>query len=475
MTGDQEPTFAYSAPSRSTDGPAAAVLSSAYLSEPLPWQRSVLDVMLARTDGDRFANPSVGLAVPRQNGKSEVVRARCLYGLVVLGERILYTCQNGDTADEMFQLFAGLFEDEANSELHPLLKAVRRANGQQAVHLAKRADGGEGGMIRFTTRTERLARGRSFDVLVYDEAQELTDGEQAASGPCITAAHLHNPQTIMLGTPPTPTTSGGVFRRAHDRAHAGDPRAPKAWLEWAVDEVGDVSDRSRWCRTNPSLGLIADEAALDGDLSMEPQEFAREHLGWWSPGAGAVVPAIDPSLWEVCATAEPSTEGAEACGVKFAYDDDRICVCMCRRGDPDYVELAFDEPASKGVGWLAGWLSERSSRIALVAVDGEGAGDLVQRLRSAGYPKRGVAKASPQNVRDAAAMLTASVNERSVLHWTDAGQAALDASVAGSPRRRIGDGFGFGGDDSAPVEAAALALWAARTTKRDPGRRMRVG
>ena len=37
-------------------------------------------------------------------------------------------------------------------------------------------------------------------------------------------------------------------------------------------------------------------------------------------------------------------------------------------------------------------------------------------------------------------------------------------------KRPVGDGGGwaFGGDESAPMEAACLAYWAAKTTKRDP-------
>ena len=44
-----------------------------------------------------------------------------------------------------------------------------------------------------------------------------------------------------------------------------------------------------------------------------------------------------------------------------------------------------------------------------------------------------------------------------------------------SVRRPIGGGWGFGGDNSAPIEAASLALWGVKTSKRDPSRKMRIG
>ena len=36
-------------------------------------------------------------------------------------------------------------------------------------------------------------------------------------------------------------------------------------------------------------------------------------------------------------------------------------------------------------------------------------------------------------------------------------------------------GYGFGGECPERLDACALALWAARTTKRDPRRRGRIG
>ena len=51
----------------------------------------------------------------------------------------------------------------------------------------------------------------------------------------------------------------------------------------------------------------------------------------------------------------------------------------------------------------------------------------------------------------------------------------MDDSATKSIKRDVGhDGWGFGdGPDSssAPIESASLALWAARTTKRDPRRK----
>lgn len=54
-------------------------------------------------------------------------------------------------------------------------------------------------------------------------------------------------------------------------------------------------------------------------------------------------------------------------------------------------------------------------------------------------------------------------------------QQALRESAVTSIKRPIGGGYGFGGDNSLPVEACALALWGAKTSRRDPTRKMRIG
>ena len=73
-------------------------------------------------------------------------------------------------------------------------------------------------------------------------------------------------------------------------------------------------------------------------------------------------------------------------------------------------------------------------------------------------------------------MLLEEVESRTLSHIES---EALDESAAGCIRRRIGTngafGFGDGPDSiSAPVESAALALWASRTSKHDPGRRQTI-
>jgi hypothetical protein len=467
LTPRKTPTFEANIPRNlSGDGEIACRLAEAYFGEPMPWQPYVLNAMLARDRRDKYKLRTLGIPIPRQNGKSWVVRARCFHG-ALNGEKILYTCQHGDTSDEMFQALSAPFEDEDEPELHDLLKAVRKTNGQQAIKLKN------GGLIRFTTRTDSLARGKTYDVLIYDEAQELTSGQQAASLPAISAGHKHNPQTIYLGTPPEPEKNGGVFQKLHDDVHAGKSKMP--WIEWGATEIGDVRDERRWYEYNPSLGMLVDIEAVRGESEqMPPDVFARERLGWWATSEEAGVYALSSSKWSACQVKAAMSAGKLAFGIKFSSDGSKVAVSWAKaeRGQKSYVELYDIAGASGGTAQIADMLLRNSEEIACVCVDGRsGASALKQRLLDGGFPKSAIVLGTSAIVQAAATLLADEVNSGTTSHIES---PALDDSATKSLKRDIGrDGWGFadGANSSAvAIESTSLALWAVRTTKRDPRR-----
>lgn len=73
----------------------------------------------------------------------------------------------------------------------------------------------------------------------------------------------------------------------------------------------------------------------------------------------------------------------------------------------------------------------------------------------------------------AASQLSQEVNEQTVTWYKY--QELLRESAVTSVKRPISGGWGFGGENSTPIEAAALALWGCRTSKRNPNRKMRIG
>jgi hypothetical protein len=468
MEARQEPTFeqlrGFDADTP-TDGPMAAELASAFFGDPLPWQQHVLDAMIARDRHDKYLYHLFAMAVSRQNGKSWDARGRCFYGAVVEGENILYTCQHGDTADEMFADLSAPFEDDDHPELQELLLAVRKTNGQQCIKLKN------GGRIRFTTRTNSLARGKTYDVIIYDEAQELTRAQQAASLPTISASPKKNTQVIYLGTPPDPDKNGFVFEQLHWDVHDG-LKPNVAWIEWATNSMHDPQDRAEWYRCNPSLGTLLDETAIQGEAdSMDHATFNRERLGWWAPRSAGQA-AVDPEAWkdtEIDAIGR-KFQGIKTFGVKFVPDGSMYALVGCRmRRDRSVaaVEAIDSGSTDRGTRKLAEWLAMAAESASVVVVDGaNGASALCANLAELKVPAGYVVRPRPSDVAAAAQGFADALKDRSVRHTPS---ADLDNGAAIATKRALSGAWGY---DGAPaIEAASLALWAARSTKRDPNRK----
>ena len=475
-TGTQEPRIRIEPEAARTDGPMASELVGAYGYELDPWQRDVLASWLARDETDSFAATSCGLAVPRQNGKNALLEARELYGLVTTGEKFLHTAHEVKTARKAFMRLAGFFENDREfPELAEMVRFIRRTNGQECIELVN------GGSVEFSARSRGAARGFTVDTVVFDEAQELTDEQLEAMLPTLAAAPSGTRQFIYTGTPPGPNSPGEVFTRTRRNAVRGI-EGGLSWWEWSVEELpredASFEDVRESCyEVNPALGYRIDIGFCEREFNaLSIDGFARERLGWWSPDAGEAT-LISPALWEMNAVKSNPIDGAAArsFGVKFAPDGSAVALAVCvRDGERSYVELVDCRPLSHGVGWLADFLCRDGARskTAAIAVDGRnGAAALLKRLTAA-YPGQALPAVSSKAVVDASVMVVDALKDGAFAHWADDGQKALDRSALTSVARKVGKdgGWAFGGMFSTPIEAAALAYWAAATTKRRPGR-----
>lgn len=210
---------------------------------------------------------------------------------------------------------------------------------------------------------------------------------------------------------------------------------------------------------------------------MDPETFARERLGWWSPVITSdVETAIDTDTWNACASMEPKPEGKTAYAVKFAVDGSEAVLCgaVIPKVGPARISLIDRKPAGYGTKWLADWLIPRAGIASCVVIDGRNGVDvLIDRIADSWRFKNSIIKASANDMIAAVSVLMDGLSEKS-LTWYEP-QEDLRNSAITSIKRPIGKGWGFGGEDPAPIEAAALALWGAKTSKRDPSRKMRVG
>ena len=219
-------------------------------------------------------------------------------------------------------------------------------------------------------------------------------------------------------------------------------------------------------------------AELEFLLEQMPADtFARERLGYWTPVVKHELDyALDRDVWEACKSTEPKPEGKTAYGVKFSADGSTVALCgaVIPEGCPARISLIELRPTGHGIGWLADWLNERYKKASCVVIDGRNGVDvLVERIADTWKVKGSVIRPTTRDMIAATGTLTNALNEKSVTWFYQ--QEALNDSAITSVKRSLGGGWCFGGDNSAPIEAASLALWGAQNSKRNPNKVMRIG
>lgn len=466
LLGRREPSVRVCPDYDKTDGVDAQRLLKAGGLVLDPWQADILLDWMAVTPYGRWICRTVGLSVPRQNGKTGLLQGRAEAGMIMFNEQVIYTAHLQKTATETFEEMADFFSATA---LMKYVKDIKTALGREQIILKS------GARVKFLARTRNGGRGQHGDLLIFDEAQELDVDAQASFIPAISASV--NPQVIYAGTPPDKNAFGAVFRGVRENALSGKS-STLSWTEYSVEEVGDVHDRSRWALTNPALGTRILQTTVEGECEQMPEEtFARERLGYWSKIAEKQIDyAIPGPLWDACVSDELKPEGKTAYGIKFSFDGSEVVLCgaVIPKEGPARISMIEKRPTGYGTQWLADWLNERYGKSSAVVIDGKNGADvLVEKISETWRFKGSVIRPSARDVMAAAGTLMDSLNENTVTWYR--GQDALRESALSSVKRPISGGWGFGGDNSAPIEAAALALWGAKTAKRDPNKVMRIG
>lgn len=473
LSGSQEPRVALVPKSiKWSHADDAAFLASSYGLTPDEWQFRILEAWLGETRAGKWAAGRCGTAVPRQNGKNALIEIRELYGIVALGEKFLHTAHEVKTARKAFLRLASFFENERKyPELAALVKEIRRTNGQEAVVLTN------GGSVEFVARSRGSGRGYTVDVLVMDEAQELSDEQLEALLPTISSAPSGNPQQIYTGTPPGPGSVGEVFTRTRDAGVAGKDKR-LAWHEWSVEGKVDIRDRNLWAATNPSLGGRLNVTVIEDELaSMSADGFARERLGQWS--SQSVHQVIPQGEWDEVELQEKDvpTEGHMAFSVDMSPDRSRVSVGACRRPEDGvpHVEIVSHSNTGQGLSGVVDWIVERWPRAIAVVIDGNSpAMSLVPEL-SKRHVKVTVTGAA--DMGKACGMFADAVRDKAVTRFD---QRPVNEALAAAKKRDIGYAGAWGWDrrrpevDLTPLVAVTLAYYGAMTSKRRPGRKVRV-
>lgn len=433
------------------------------------WQRNLCTVATGLRSDGMYACGVGGLvlSIPRQVGKTYTVGglvfALCMAKPNLL---VLWTAHRARTHNETFRDMASRAESPS---VKPFVANVRRSNGEQEVEFKN------GSRILFGARENGFGRGfKQVDILVLDEAQILTLKAMEDMVPATNAAP--NGLVLMMGTPPRPNDPGEVFTDRREAALSGED-TDVLYVEIGADEEANPNDREQWAKANPSYPHRTSETAILRMRKMlgSLQSFMREGLGIWDK-ASKGRKAFTSAVWDARAS-EPVLEGVKSFGVKFSPDGSEVGLSGAIKADDGriHIEGIRQAPMSEGTQWLVDFLAERKHVAAQIVIDGKGGvGYLVNALKAERVGARVVVVPTLDQVIAAHSMFDRAVTQAEVTH---SGNPDFDDQAKSAVRRKIGNNGGFAWE--APTEdgsvvlldAATLAHWAAKTTKRRPGRK----
>jgi phage terminase large subunit-like protein len=420
------------------------------------WQEDVFESAMGERSDGKWAARLVGVSTPRQNGKSQLIVARALAGVLLFGEKtIICSAHQTDTAREVFQRLLDIIDD--NPSLSKRVDSVMKALNREYI----RFKGGQ--TIRIKARSVSGSRGFSADCLLLDEAQIL--GRPAWSSILPTMSARENPQAWLLGTPPTPQDDGEVFAQLREQALEKTGRR-LAYLEWSADVGDNFDDVATWRKANPAYGTRISRDAVEAERSaMSDEQFAMERLGMWA--ADSVARVIDEKTWGDAA--DPASMPVERLTLAIDVPPDRSVASVAlsgRRHDGKWhVEL---DETRRGVDWVIPWVKQRSEKNRLHAVVVDEMSGLVENRRGRNFlagtdVEVTLAGAEGRDMAIACAKFFDAVHDGTVLH-TDQPQVNVALSLA--RKRPLGSGWAWNRKDAAsditPIVAETLALWGAQ-------------
>ena len=443
MQARQAPTQSVVLPYEKTLGPEAVEIYNATEHDALEWQVMLIYDIMAVNDDGLWTHQKFGYSVPRRNGKSENAIMRCAWGLLN-GEKILYTAHRATTSHSVWERLARFCE---KADINVVSKF--RAFGKEHIYT-------DNGIIEFRTRTSSGGLGEGYDLLIIDEAQEYTP-DQETTLKYVVSDSL-NPQTIMLGTPPTAVSAGTVFPKFRKTVLSGGG-FESGWAEWSVAEATDPHNVEAWYETNPSLGTILTERKIRSEIGENDTDFNIQRLGLWLKYN--VQSAISRNEWEALAVKKlPSLKGKLFVGIKYGRGGTVAMSIAVKTTDGKvFVECIDCQSARNGTDWMVSFIQKADVRT--VVVDGaSGQGILSDAMKNARLKAPILPRVS--EIIRANALFEQGLSSGNIVHKN---QPSLTQSVSNCEKRAIGSNGGFGyrslrdDIDIALLDSVILAYW----------------
>lgn len=436
----------------------------------MPWQRYVADVAGERLPDGSYAYRVVVVSVPRQSGKTTLIRAVGTFRAGLLGRDVFYTAQTGKDARARFR------DLQEAVRLSPFRSRVkfRMSAGSEAMEFPN------GRAFRVFAPTPDSLHGYTPPTVCCDEAfahsEEDGDLLMGAIGPA--QVTLVDRQIWIVST--AGTAESTWLRKWLRLALAGTDRV--AVFHWAAEEADDPNDPCPCGRGHtrtldlydpadvaafhPAVGFLqngkvlqASEVIDQAQTTGSAAEYARAYGNRESRAARVIVAA---DAWEALAAADQAAP-VDPSGVVLSYDvagDGMASTILATWRDPTGKPTTRVYLAGPGVAWVEDEVAaavEAWPGVTVAADDGGHTRDVTARLQARGVE---VAVLSARDFASATSRLLAGIRDHGFSHD---GSRFLATQVSGVALRPSSDGTVISrrhsaGDVSGVVSLAA-ALW----------------
>ena len=442
------------------------------------WQADLVRGAVGKRKDGKYAATVGGVvwSLPRQVGKTFTVGSLLFaYCIEHPGSLVLWTAHHTRTSAETFR---SMQATARKPRISPYVEQVLKGTATEAVIFKN------GSRILFGARDQGFGLGfAAVDVIVFDEAQLLSDRTRMDMVPATNRAH--NPAGALLfyiGTPPRPENAakGAAFATLRADALAGEDK-DTFYVELGADPDADPDDRGQWAKANPSF---PHHTPVESMLRMRKhlgsdEAWLREALGIWDQVKAAGV--IPSESWKTATDPESVPVDRFALGVEVGPDLAWASVALAgqREDQAWHVALEADQHThGKGVAWVVPYVqalvdANPQLRTVVVDVGGPIKALVEQKGHGASAPwffKGTKVRVQPIKVNDlgsTCSTLLASVVTGGVRHID---QPQLSAAALSAGKRNLGDTGMWvwsrrsATSDITPIQAVTLALHGAQTT-----------
>ncbi len=448
-------------PSLQSAGARVAIVADALGTPLMPWQRLVADVATERMPDGRYRYPVVVVTVPRQSGKTTLMRAVGVERAIAYPDApVFYTAQTGKDARERWrdlvkQLRASAFRSQIT---------VREAAGSERVIFPN------GSEFRCFAPVGAGLHGYTPPTVMLDEVWAHDDAKGEELMGAIVPAQITLPHRQLWLVSTAGTSASGFLRKWVDAGRAGADGV--ALFEWAAPDSADPYDPETLRAFHPAVGWVRPDGTpqvtvedlLDAAERNSRAEYERAYLNRWTVTESVLIPA---DVWRALGDLE--LDDVDPSRVVLSYDvahDRRSAAILATWRDAGLIRTRV-VLADAGTAWVVPALQElcRKAAPAAVAADDGGAcrqitdalhraGDLV----ALGIPHMVL---GPRDFAMATGAFLSHIDDGTIRH--DASDL-LATSTAGVVTRPMSDGVAFSrrhsAGDSSPVIAATVGAWA---------------